>query len=174
MVLDIINIIAIIVIPVFAVLVSQWLQNKSEKRKDKMKIFAHLMSYRAFNYVDQYSVNILNIIPIVFYKDTEVMEQYNNYLKSLNIKPEDFPQKQKEIDNNKTKMLMAMAKVLGYKKIDWELIQSPYLPIGLLNERANESMFKQTQMEAVKIVSQMTQPRKEQNIKTKKSKLNKQ
>ena len=96
MVLDIINFIAIIVIPIFAVLIGQWLQNRSEKRKDKVRVFSHLMSYRVIGYVDQQSVNILNLIPIVFNDDKNVIEKYNIYLKSLNIKTEDFPQKQKE------------------------------------------------------------------------------
>jgi len=74
MVLDIINIIAIIVIPIFAVLIGQWLQNRSEKRKDKVRVFSHLMSYRAIGYVDQQSVNILNLIPIVFNDDKNVIE----------------------------------------------------------------------------------------------------
>lgn len=158
MVLDIINIIAIIVIPIFAVLIGQWLQSRSEKRKDKVRVFSHLMSYRAIGYVDQQSVNILNLIPIVFNDDKNIVEKYNIYLKSLNIKTEDFPQKQKEIENNKTKMLEEMAKNLGYKNINWEIIQNPYLPQGLINEINSMNLFKQGQLEMVeKIKQQMNQ-----------------
>jgi len=169
MVLDIINIIAIIVIPIFAVLIGQWLQNRSEKRKDKVRVFSHLMSYRAIGYVDQQSVNILNLIPIVFNDDKNVIEKYNIYLKSLNIKTEDFPQKQKEIENNKTKMLEEMAKNLGYKNINWEIIQNPYLPQGLINEINSMNLFKQGQLEVVeKIKQQMGQPQMRKENKTKK------
>lgn len=169
MVLDIINIIAIIVIPIFAVLIGQWLQNRSEKRKDKVRVFSHLMSYRAIGYVDQQSVNILNLIPIVFNDDKNVIEKYNIYLKSLNIKTEDFPQKQKEIENNKTKMLEEMAKNLGYKNINWEIIQNPYLPQGLINEINSMNLFKQGQLEVVeKIKQQMDQPQMRKENKTKK------
>lgn len=169
MVLDIINIIAIIVIPIFAVLIGQWLQNRSEKRKDKVRLFSHLMSYRAIGYVDQQSVNILNLIPIVFNDDKNVIEKYNIYLKSLNIKTEDFPQKQKEIENNKTKMLEEMAKNLGYKNINWEIIQNPYLPQGLINEINSMNLFKQGQLEVVeKIKQQMGQPQMRKENKTKK------
>lgn len=169
MVLDIINIIAIIVIPIFAVLIGQWLQNRSEKRKDKVRVFSHLMSYRAIGYVDQQSVNILNLIPIVFNDDKNVIEKYNIYLKSLNIKTEDFPQKQKEIENNKTKMLEEMAKNLGYKNINWEIIQTPYLPQGLINEINSMNLFKQGQLEVVeKIKQQMGQPQMRKENKTKK------
>ena len=169
MVLDIINIIAIIVIPIFAVLIGQWLQNRSEKRKDKVRVFSHLMSYRAIGYVDQQSVNILNLIPIVFNDDKNVIEKYNIYLKSLNIKTEDFPQKQKEIENNKTKMLEEMAKNLGYKNINWEIIQNPYLPQGLINEINSMNLFKQGQLEVVeKIKQQLGQPQMRKENKTKK------
>lgn len=169
MVLEIINIIAIIVIPIFAVLIGQWLQNRSEKRKDKVRVFSHLMSYRAIGYVDQQSVNILNLIPIVFNDDKNVIEKYNIYLKSLNIKTEDFPQKQKEIENNKTKMLEEMAKNLGYKNINWEIIQNPYLPQGLINEINSMNLFKQGQLEVVeKIKQQMGQPQMRKENKTKK------
>ena len=169
MVLDIINIIAIIVIPIFAVLIGQWLQNRSEKRKDKVRVFSHLMSYRAIGYVDQQSVNILNLIPIVFNDDKNVIEKYNIYLKSLNIKTEDFPQKQREIENNKTKMLEEMAKNLGYKNINWEIIQNPYLPQGLINEINSMNLFKQGQLEVVeKIKQQMGQPQMRKENKTKK------
>lgn len=111
-----INLAALVIIPILAVIIAQYLQDRSEKRKDKMRVFSHLMSYRSFGYVDQYSVNVFNSVPIVFYDDKDVIEKYNAYLKSLNIKPEDVQVKQKEIEDNKTKMLEAMAKALKYKK----------------------------------------------------------
>lgn len=45
-----------------------------------MRVFSHLMSYRSFGYVDQYSVNVFNSVPIVFYDDKDVIEKYNAYL----------------------------------------------------------------------------------------------
>ena len=69
MALNIINLIAIIIIPILAVIIGQKLQDRSEKRKDKMRVFSHLMSYRSFDYVDQISVNVFNSVPIVFHDD---------------------------------------------------------------------------------------------------------
>ena len=83
-VINIINVIAIILIPIVAVIIGQKLQDRNEKRKDKMNVFTHLMSYRMFGYTSQYSVNIFNSVPIVFYDDTNVIEKYNIYLK-LNL-----------------------------------------------------------------------------------------
>ena len=170
MALQIVNIVAIVIIPIVAVLIGQWLQNRSEKRKDKMMVFTHLMSYRAFGYASQISVNIINSIPIVFYKDKNVLDKYKNYMNSLNIRPEDYQQKQKEIEDNKTKMLEAMAKSLGYKNINWETIQNPYLPQGLINDLTNENLYKKGQVELAQIVSQITQNNNKEETKIKKYK----
>ena len=153
-----INLVAIIVIPILAVIIGQYLQDRSEKRKDKMRVFTHLMSYRSFGYIDQYSVNIFNSVPIIFYDDKEVIEKYNSYLKSLNIKPDDAQIKQKEIEDNKTKMLEAMAKALKYKNINWELIQNPYIPKGLLDQINAENTYKRGQAELAKIFTDITNP----------------
>lgn len=153
-----INLVAIIVIPILAVIIGQYLQDRSEKRKDKMRVFTHLMSYRSFGYIDQYSVNIFNSVPIIFYDDKEVIEKYNSYLKSLNIKLDDAQIKQKEIEDNKTKMLEAMAKALKYKNINWELIQNPYIPKGLLDQIDAENTYKRGQVELAKIFTDITNP----------------
>lgn len=148
---NIINVAAIIVIPIIAVIIGRILQDRSEKRKDKVNVFTHLMSYRMFGYVSQYSVNVLNSVPIVFHDDEKVIENFNNYINSLAIRKEDVSIKEKEIENNKTKMLEAMAKSLGYKKINWELIQTPYVPTGLIDQIEAENTFKKGQLEMAKI-----------------------
>lgn len=46
----ILNLIAIVVIPIAAVLIGQRLQNRSEIRKDKMQIFKALMTSRIYGW----------------------------------------------------------------------------------------------------------------------------
>ncbi len=75
---DILNLIAIIVIPIAAVLIGQWLQNRSEKRKDKMQIFKTLMTSRIYNSWTQDSVYCLNIIEIVFADDENVCKAWKD------------------------------------------------------------------------------------------------
>lgn len=77
---DILNLIAIIVIPITVVLIGQWLQNRSEKRKDKMQIFKILMTARIYGWTVE-SVHALNVIDIVFADDKKVRtawEQLHN------------------------------------------------------------------------------------------------
>lgn len=68
---DWINLTALIVIPLLAVLLGRWLQNLAEQRKDKMQIFKVLMTSRIYGWTRE-SVECLNIIDIVFAKDKPV------------------------------------------------------------------------------------------------------
>ena len=68
---DILNIIAIVIAPIAASAIAVWLQNRSEKRKDKMYIFKVLMTSRIYGWTPE-KVNVLNIIDIVFSDDKKV------------------------------------------------------------------------------------------------------
>jgi septation ring formation regulator EzrA len=46
-VIDLINIMAILVSPIIAVIITVWLNNKNEKRKEKLEAFKQLMIARA-------------------------------------------------------------------------------------------------------------------------------
>ena len=70
---DILNLIAIVVIPIAAVLIGQHLQNRAEIRKDKMQIFKTLMTSRIYGWTQE-SVHCLNIIDIVFADDKTVRD----------------------------------------------------------------------------------------------------
>ena len=74
---DILNLIAIIVIPIGAVLIGQWLQSRSEKRKDKMQIFKTLMTSRIYGWTQE-SVYCMNIIDIVFANDKKVRNAWKD------------------------------------------------------------------------------------------------
>ena len=66
-------------------------------------------------------------------------------------------------------MLEEMAKNLGYKNINWEIIQNPYLPQGLINEINSMNLFKEGQLKVVeKINQQMCKPQIKKENKTKK------
>lgn len=57
-------------------------------------------------------------------------------------------------------MLEAMAKALKYKNINWELIQNPYVPNGLLAQINAENTYKQGQLEIAKLFTNMANPQK--------------
>ena len=67
-IMTIINTLAVIAIPIVSVIVAHHLQDRSEKRKDKMRIFQCLMTLRATGWANPVAVDALNTIDIVFSK----------------------------------------------------------------------------------------------------------
>lgn len=129
---DILNLITLIIIPVFAVVVAQWLQNRFEKRRDKMQIFRTLMTSRiGWSIEKSYA---LNTIDIVFADDKNVRTAWKDYYDKLDVDNPDEHQL-KKIQQAENKLLETMAVSLGYKdKITWETIQNPYIPKGMLEQ----------------------------------------
>ena len=130
---EILNLIAIIIIPIIAVIIGQWLQTRSEKRKDKMHIFKTLMTSRVYGWTQE-SVYCLNIIDIVFADDKEVRNAWKDLYDKYCVQNPDESQL-KKIETAQYKLLESMAVSLGYKdKVTWETIQNPYIPKGMLRQ----------------------------------------
>ncbi len=77
----ILNIVALLLVPIVAVIVGQKLQERAKKREDKMQIFKVLMTSRELGW-SQDMVWALNIIDVVFADDDAVIRQWkiNNSL----------------------------------------------------------------------------------------------
>ena len=139
---DILNLIAIIVIPIVAVLIGQHLQNRAEIRKDKMHIFKVLMTSRIYGWTQE-SVHCLNIIDIVFSDDKKVRNAWKDLYDKYCVKDPDEVQL-KEIQNAQYKLLETIAKSLGYKdKVTWETIQNPYIPDGMIRQHQEQAASRQ-------------------------------
>lgn len=65
---EILNIVALIIVPIVAVHVGQYLQDRAEARKDKMRVFRTLMTARIYGWTRE-SVDASNIIDVVFADD---------------------------------------------------------------------------------------------------------
>lgn len=149
----ILNLIALTVIPIFAVIIGHYLQDRSKKRDDKMYIFKILMTNRIYGWTNE-SVWALNIIDIVFADDVTVIEQWKIYYDKLCIQnPTNMDLRKIETERNK--LLEIMANSLGYKnKITWETIQNPYIPKGMLDSMAQQQEFQNGQSELMKKILQ--------------------
>lgn len=64
--MDVLNIIALILVPILAVVVGQKLQDRAQKRNDKMQIFKILMTSRIFGWTNE-SVQAMNLIDMKCY-----------------------------------------------------------------------------------------------------------
>ena len=98
LIFTIINTIAIIVIPIVAVIIGQRLQRREKQRDDKMNIFKTLMKDRFLGWTNE-SVYALNILDIVFSNDKKVIEQWKIYKDRLTIEnPTDTDLKKIDIE----------------------------------------------------------------------------
>ena len=139
---DILNLIAIIVIPIVAILIGQHLQNRAEIRKDKMHIFKVLMTSRIYGWTQE-SVHCLNIIDIVFSDDENVRNAWKDLYDKYCVQNPDETQL-KKIQNAQYKLLDTMANSLGYKdKVTWETIQNPYIPEGMRRQQQEQAASQQ-------------------------------
>ena len=151
---DILNLIAIIVIPILAVLIGQWLQTRSEKRKDKMQIFKTLMTARIYGWTVD-SVHALNVIDIVFANDKKVRAAWKDLNDKYHVSNPDETQL-KKIEQAQYKLLEAISNSLGYKdKITWETIQNPYIPDGLRLQMEAQKQSQQAYLNVLNGMSRM-------------------
>ena len=138
---DVINIVALILGPILAVFIGQFLQNRTKKREDKMALFKSIMASRVHGWTSD-SVYALNIVEIIFPDNPKVIAQWKILYDKLCVQNPDATEL-KKIETEHTKLLLEMAKALGYKdKVTWETIQNPYIPTGMVNSinMQNESM----------------------------------
>lgn len=148
------NLAALIVIPILAVLLGRWLQNRAERRKDKMQIFKALMTSRIYGWTRE-SVECLNIIDIVFAKDKAVRAAWKDLNDKYHV---DKPDQQhlEKIRQSQYKLLEAISKSLGYKKvITWQEIQNVYIPDGLIIQIEDQNRYNQNMLAAVENVNKM-------------------
>ena len=145
---DVLNLIALVVVPIVAVLVGRWLQDRSEKRKDKLQVFKVLMTSRIYGWTPD-SVNVLNIIDVVFSDDKKVRAAWKDLNEKYHVTNPD-QQQLKKIELAQYKLLEAIAEALGYKnKITWETIQNPYMPIGMAKQIEDQKSFQQAYYDAL-------------------------
>ena len=113
-IMAILNLIAVLLIPVIAVIVGQYLQERTQKRKDKMQIFQCLMTRRATGWAGIEAVNALNSIDIIFADSSSVRGQWKILLEKSrpDITAQDYYLEQ-------CKLLELMANDLGIQRQDY-------------------------------------------------------
>lgn len=153
----IINIAAIIVIPIAAVVIGQKLQDRGQKRKDKLDIFKILMMNRSMGWSSE-STRALNIIDIVFADDVDVRIKWGEYYTLLCIQNPNAMQKKQE-QTAQDKLLEAMAKSLGYKdQVTWDKIQNPYIPQGMIDAMNRQMAIQAGQEKLAGMIDLFTKP----------------
>jgi hypothetical protein len=154
-VITFVNIAAVIIAPIAAVKIGQSLQDKAQRRKDKMDIFKTLMTTRYSWTVE--SVQAMNVIEIVFADDNKVCSTWKAYHEKCCVQSPTDVQLQ-QIKTAKEKLLESMANSLGYKdQVTWETIQNPYVPDWMLNAMQQQQTIQNGQEELAKAMAMLLQ-----------------
>ncbi len=159
--LTIINIIAVILSPIVALLISNKIQTDKAKRQEKLQILKVLMTQR-FSVKNIEHVNALNLIDVVFIDCRDVRAAYKNlytvYASKFDRNNEnevkDYSDKVKKAE---TKLIESIINDLGYKdKITWDAIQEPYTPQWLYDEIITRTDINNAQASLANFIKTLT------------------
>lgn len=129
--MDTVNIIAVLFSPLIAVLVTVYLQNRGEKRKQKMWIFNTLISTRHTPIIEE-NVRALNMIDVVFHDCPRVRQLWREYFDMLSNTGLNDASGWKQRQTKNLEMINEIAKVLGYGSAITHLdVDRVYYPVGL-------------------------------------------
>ena len=121
-----INILAIILGPIVAIIITLTYQTHKEKRDTQMRLFLTLMAHRKAFPPTFAWVESLNLIDVVFAKHPKVVQLWHEYYDYLHEKTEDYTKR----EHKDLELLSAMAQCLGYKKLQQTDIDKFYTPIA--------------------------------------------
>lgn len=151
LIISIVNLVAIIIVPILAVVIGQYLQTKAKKREDKLQIFKLLMTTRIYGWTIE-SVQALNVIDIVFADDEKVRAAWKTLHECYCVK-DPSPVQLSKIDTAKLKLLETMAISLGYKEqVTWDTIQNPYLPDGMVLQHQAQAQYQSNLTQLVEMI----------------------
>ncbi len=122
----VINIVAIILGPILAVIITLAYQKFKEKRDAKMRLFLTLMAHRKSYPISYDWVQALNLIDVVFANHSQVVKLWHEYYDYLHEETKKFTKR----DHKYLELLSEMARCLNYKNLQQTDIDKFYTPIA--------------------------------------------
>lgn len=129
------TVLAIVLGPIVAVLLTLWLQDRNRQLLTKQQLFLQLMAHRKTFPPPVEWVSALNLIDVVFAKSPKVVTSwhvYHEYLSDQKDRPDFAPLGHKYLE-----LLSSIAHDLGYKKLQQTDIDKFYEPL-VYGERAGQ------------------------------------
>lgn len=137
---EILNLVALVVVPVVAVLVGQYLQTQSKKRDDRKRIFEEIMASRIFGLSTE-TVRAYNMIHLVFASEREIREKWSEYYSALCVENPDR-EHLALCERKQLELLRAMAKALGYcDDVSQAALDTKYVPMGLVKSQETKESY---------------------------------
>ena len=134
----IVTLLAILFSPLIAVLVSVYIEDRREKRRQKLWIFYTLIATRRSPNTDE-TVRALNLIDVAFYDSPKIRNLWREFFDMLSNQGLSNSLGEGQRQNKKIEMLTEIAKVLGFGKeishLDMVRVYSP--DPGTLSQRSD-------------------------------------
>ncbi|CDN54216.1 Hypothetical protein RG1141_CH18760 [Neorhizobium galegae bv. officinalis bv. officinalis str. HAMBI 1141] len=135
--IDIINIIAIVVGPILAVVVDRLRQRWSDDNTRRLAVFRSLMRTRRL-LLDPEHVGALNLVDLEFYGHQRVMDAFSAYMSHLSAPmpgPDGHVRFFEQREDLLVRLLYQMGKDLGFQYDKHDLAKLAYGPAGWIQEQ---------------------------------------
>lgn len=148
------NLLALVIVPLVAVAVGQYLQTRSKKKDEQYKIFKELLRSRVFG-INAESVEAYNMIHIVFSSHEEVRNCWDAYYDSLCVEnPSEGDLSYCE--QKQLVLLKEMAKSLGYgDELSQAALATKYLPKGMVQDHMADKRQKENYANTLEAISKL-------------------
>lgn len=131
-----VNLLAIALSPIVAVVVSMWIQERRERRQHKLHILATLIGGRHDPLTIE-NVRALNMIDFVFHDRASVRRLWREYLEMLCNEGLNNEVGWEQLSQKRNELITALASALGYGKAISHLdVDRVYIPKGVVNDFA--------------------------------------
>jgi hypothetical protein len=144
---DILTLIAIVVGPIAAVVVTRLMDTRAARYSRKYQVFGDLIRTRAAK-ISHEHVNALNLVEIEFNRSQRVKAAWDRYMENLSS---DFPVDQSSFNNFILrrdqlfiKLVQEIANDIGYKHVDMtDMMTNNYYPKGWQNAEDEQRQLRQ-------------------------------
>ena len=125
------NLLAVLLSPLVAVLVSMWLQDRKERRQNQLRILGTLIATH-HEPLSPDSIRALNVIDLVFHDKPSVRRLWREYFEMVSNEGLNNPQGWAQRNKKNLELITEMAKALGFgKAIGYLDVDRVYLPVGI-------------------------------------------
>lgn len=154
------EIVAVLLSPVIAVVVTLWYQSRKEKRDTKRWLFSTLIATRHSPLTEE-SVRALNMIDVVFFDSPPVRKLWREYFDMLCNEGFNNAVGVGARSKKNLELITEMAKALGYgKEISHLDVDRVYYPVGLAGAAATQSELHQELLRVLKNTQSLQLPPK--------------
>jgi len=130
-----ITVLAILLSPIIALLITMYLQTRKDRKTAQMYLFNTLIATR-HSPITEETVRALNMIEVLFYDKPKVRQLWREYFEMLYNEGLNNPLGWEQRQKKNIELIYEMGKCLGYgKEISHLDVERVYYPVGLGQQR---------------------------------------